>query len=503
MTKAPHTTGRGRAGAVLLALVILVALAVPASAAPPGGPAPGASGTERCAALVGSAVRVDGGRAVVDTAAVVPGTAGTPEHCDITGAIGDIRFRMQFPTTGWNQKYFQTGCGGFCGFIPIDACGDALSRGYAVAAEDSGHQGQSDGSWALDNRRAEIDWGHRSPHVVAMAAKQYVEQFYGQRPAYSYFQGCSTGGRQALSEAQRYPEDFDGIVAGAPALYQNYLAPLSQGHLETVNRNPDGTVILPGTKAPVVAAAALARCDGLDGVVDGVIADPEGCDFDPGTLQCPDDVDQPTCLTSAQVDVVRAFYAPPVDDRGRQLYPGGLVVGSEAGWPGWSIGTDTALSGGGTFAESVLRYLAFPRDPGPDYSLFDFDPTRDAPKLRSMAKIYNADEVRMHRFERAGGKLLVWHGWADPLITPEGTIDYVRDAVAANGGRAATEDWMRLFLLPGVYHCAGGPGEDTVDWLTAIERWVEHGEAPDQVTASKLADGDVVSTRVVPEYVVG
>ncbi|MGY2065408.1 tannase/feruloyl esterase family alpha/beta hydrolase [Blastococcus sp. SYSU DS0619] len=504
MTIHPRTTGRGRAGVVLLALVALMALAVPATAAPPSGdPVPGAPAAERCAALVGSTVKVDHDRAVIDTATVVPAVGSTPENCDIGGRIGDIGFRMQFPTEGWNQRYFQTGCGGFCGYIPIDSCGDALSRGYAVAAEDSGHQGQSDGSWAYDDRRAEIDWGYRSPHVVAVAAKQYIQQFYGQAPSYSYFQGCSTGGRQALSEAQRYPDDFDGIVAGAPALYQNYLAPLSQGHLETVNRRDDGTVILPATKAPVVGAAALARCDDLDGVVDGVIADPEGCDFDPGTLLCPGDVDQPTCLTSAQVEVVEAFYAPPVDERGRELYPGGLVVGSEGGWPGWSIGTDTALSGGGNYAQQVLQYLAFTRDPGPDYSLFDFDPTRDAPKLKSMANIYNADQVNMHRFERSGGKLLVWHGWADPLITPEGTIDYVSKAVAANGGRAATEDWMRLFLLPGVYHCAGGPGEDTVDWLTAIERWVEHGEAPDQVTASKLAGGDVVSTRVVQEYVVG
>ncbi|MGY1914426.1 tannase/feruloyl esterase family alpha/beta hydrolase [Blastococcus sp. SYSU DS0973] len=503
MTIIPRTTGRGRAGVVLLTLVALMTFALPATAAPPsGGPPPDGPAAERCAALVGSTIRVDRDTAVIDTASVVPAVAGTPEHCDLGGRIGNIGFRMQFPTESWNQRYFQTGCGGFCGYIPIDSCGDALSRGYAVAAEDSGHQDQRDGSWAHDNRQAEIDWGYRSPHVVAVAAKQYIERFYGQAPTYSYFQGCSTGGRQALSEAQRYPDDFDGIVAGAPALYQNYLAPLSQGYLETVNRRADGTVILPTTKVPVVAAAALERCDGRDGAVDGVIADPEGCDFDPGTLQCDGDVDQPDCLTSAQIDVVRAFYAPPVDDRGRQLYPGGLVVGSEAGWPGWSIGTDTALSGGGNYAQQVLQYLAFPKDPGPGYSLSDFDPTRDAPKLRSMAQIYNADEVKLRHFERAGGKLLVWHGWADPLITPEGTINYVRDAVAANGGRAATEDWMRLFLLPGVYHCAGGPGEDTVDWLSAIERWVEHGEAPDQVTASKLADGDVVSTRVVSEYVI-
>jgi hypothetical protein len=495
-----HRRGRGRvrAAGVLLAVVAMLAFAVPASAE---SGSSGGTANERCAALVGTTVKVDRDSAVIESATVVPATATGPEYCDAMGSIGNIKFRMQFPTDEWNHKYFQTGCGGFCGYIPIEQCGEALSRGYAVAAEDTGHQGGTDASWALNNRQAEVDWGYRSPHVVAVAAKQYIASFYGQEPEYSYFQGCSTGGRQALSEAQRYPGDFDGIVAGAPALYQNYLAPLSQGHLEMVNRDANGKVILPGSKAPVIAAAVLEECDAEDGRTDGVVGDPESCDFDPASLLCPDDVDAPDCLTSAQVEVVKAFYAPPVDDKGRQLYPGGLVVGSEGGWPGWSIGTDTQFSGGGNFAEQVLRYLAFPKDPGPSYSLYDFDPTRDAAKLRAMARIYNADNVHLRRFEREGGKLLVWHGWADPLITPEGTINYVREAMAANGGREATADWMRLFLLPGVYHCAGGPGEDSVDWLTTIENWVEKGQAPDQVSAVKLADDQVVSTRVVSEYV--
>lgn len=500
MKQLRSVSGPRRLAGALLTVLALVAFAVPAAA---GSPPAGGSPSQRCAELVGSTVRAAGDRAVIESATLVPAAGEQSAFCDAKGIVGNIRFQMQFPTEGWNNNYFQTGCGGFCGSVPIDSCGEALSRGYAVAAEDSGHQGGSDGSWALNNRRAEIDFGYRSPHVVAVAAKKFITDFYGRPPIYSYFQGCSTGGRQALSEAQRYPDDFDGIVAGAPALYQNYLAPLSQGYLETVNRDAAGKVILPAGKAPVVGAAVLRACDAEDGRTDGVVGDPDTCDFDPASLLCPGDVDGPDCLTSAQVDVVRAFYAPPVDDRGRQLYPGGLVVGSENGWPGWSIGTDTAFSGGGTFAEQVLRYLAFPNDPGASYSLYDFDPTRDAPRLNAMARIYNADDVTLRRFERHGGKLLVWHGWADPLITPAGTIEYVRDAVAANGGRAATEDWMRLFLLPGVYHCAGGPGEDSVDWLTTIENWVENGEAPDQVTAEKLAGGEVVSTRVVSEYLPG
>jgi len=484
--------------ALLVSGLLLVGVALPAQAGS-GRPAPAPM---LCGQLVGQSVSVQGGSAQVMTGTTVAAAGTAAGYCEVTGAVGGVHFTLRLPTD-WNGRYFQTGCGGFCGAAPIASCGQALTRGFAVAAEDSGHTGtQGDGSWALDNHRAEIDFGYRSPHVTAQAGKALTERFYGRAPSYSYFQGCSTGGRQALSEAQRYPDDFDGIVAGAPALYQNYLAPLSQGHLETVNRRADGTVILTQAKARVLAAAVLARCDGADGKVDGVVGNPDSCTVDPAVIQCPDGTDGATCLTAEQVAVARAFYAPPTDDRGRQLYPAGLERGSEAGWPGYSIGTDAALSGGGNYAQEVLRYLAFPKDPGASYSLLDFDPNRDAVRLTAMAQVYNADNTDLRRFDRSGGKLIVYHGWADPLIAPGGTVNYVRDAMARSGGRAVTEDFMRLFLLPGVYHCTGGPGEDTVDWLTSIQAWVEKGQAPASVTASKLArDGSVTSTRVVPEYV--
>ena len=501
----PRWGTRSRAVLTLLLSGLLVAgAAVPAqaaagspSAAKPPAPALG------CDQMVGQKVSVTGDVARVATATAVAASGATSAYCEVQGTIGAIRFTMRLPITDWNGRYFQTGCGGFCGAVPIASCGQALTRGFAVAAEDTGHVGtQGNGIWAYNNRRAEIDFGYRSPHLMAQAGKALTERFYGQAPSYSYFQGCSTGGRQALSEAQRYPDDFDGIIAGAPALYQNYLAPLSQGYLETVNRREDGTVILTQAKARVLAAAVVAACDGTgDGKIDGVVGNPDACSFDPGTIQCAGDTDAANCLTAEQVRVARAFYAPPVDDRGRQLYPAGMARGSEAGWPGSSIGTDTALSGGGNYAQEVLRYLAFPVDPGPDYSLFDFDPTRDAQKLTPMAQVYNADNPDLRRFDKSGGKLIIYHGWADPLITPGGTINYVRDAMAKSGGRAVTEDFMRLFLLPGVYHCNGGPGEDTVDWLTSIQQWVEQDQAPAQVTATKVRNGTVTSTRVVPEYV--
>ncbi|MCY7399871.1 MAG: tannase/feruloyl esterase family alpha/beta hydrolase [Nocardioides sp.] len=490
---------------LLVSVFLVVGGAVPAQAT-----SGAASATEpvlTCDEMVGQKIDVtasDVARvARVRSAATVAPSGSTSTYCELQGTIGAIRFTMRLPLSEWNGRYFQTGCGGFCGAVPIASCGQALGRGFAIAAEDTGHVGTGgDGTWAYKNRRAEIDFGYRSPHLMAQAGKALTETFYGQAPAYSYFQGCSTGGRQALSEVQRYPDDFDGVIAGAPALYQNYLAPLSQGYLETVNRRADGTVILTQAKARVLAAAVLAACDGPDGTVDGVIGDPDACTVDPAVVQCANDVEADDCLTAEQVRVARAFYAPPVDDKGRQVYPAGLVRGSEAGWPGASIGTDAALSGGGNYAQEVLRYLALPVDPGSDYSLFDFDPTTEARKLVRKAQIYNADDTDLRRFDESGGKLIVYHGWADPLITPGGTVNYVRDAMARSGGREATKDFMRLFLLPGVYHCSGGPGEDTVDWLTSIQQWVEQGKAPSQVTASKVApDGSVTSTRVVPEYV--
>ena len=497
-----------RSRAVLTLLVgglLVLGVAIPAQA---GGGTAAAANTPAaaplsCDQMVGQTVKVQNDVARVATAVSVAASGTTSAYCELNGTISTIRFTMRLPVTDWNGRYFQTGCGGFCGAVPIASCGQALSRGFAVAAEDTGHVGTGgNGSWAYNNRPAEVLFGYSSPHLTAIAGKALTERFYGQAPSYSYFQGCSTGGRQALSEVQRYPDDFDGVVAGAPALYQNYLAPLSQGYLETVNRRDDGTVILTQAKARVLAAAVLDACDALDLKVDGVIGNPDACTFDPGTIQCAGDTDAATCLTADQVRVARAFYAPPVDDRGRQLYPAGMVRGSEAGWPGASIGTDTTLSGGGNFAQEVLRYLGFPVDPGPDYSLFDFDPTKDAPKLNAMAQVYNADNPNLRRFDRAGGKLIIYHGWADPLITPGGTINYVRDAMARSGGREVTQDFMRLFLLPGVYHCSGGPGEDTVDWLTQIQKWVEQGQAPATVTASKVApDGTVTSTRLVDEYV--
>ncbi|MFG6402342.1 tannase/feruloyl esterase family alpha/beta hydrolase [Microbacterium sp. P04] len=463
----------------------------------------------QCSARTGSEITASDddaeGAASAVTATIVTATIITTASgdlaCSLSGVIeGRVGYTVQLPLTDWNGRYFQTGCGGFCGYTPIASCADALTAGFAVGAEDSGHVDPRGGAeWALDNPEAEADWGYRSPHLLAVVADALIVEVYGQAAETTYFQGCSTGGRQALSEAQRYPDDFDGIVAGAPALYQNYLAVLSQGGFEKANRRADGTAILTTTAIATLSAAVQQACGG----VGGVISDPIGCDFSPATLQCADGAVGVDCLTAEQVQTVQRLYSAPVAEDGTVLYPGGVPLGSEALWRGSTVGSDASLSGSGSYAQNVLRYLAFPDDPGSTYALSDFDPSTQYRQLDAQAEIYNAQDPDLSAFAEGGGKLILYHGLADPLITPYGTIDYFESVVERDGGAAVTDEYARLFLLPGVGHCTGGPGESTVDWLASIVDWVEDDVAPASVTAERQAAGQVVSSRVIDPFVSG
>lgn len=488
----------------------LVTALTPAAAAQAHTHAPS---TVRCSSVSSAQLSAAvGHRTAVDSATSTTTADGT-SYCDVrahvtvTGSrhsVSVIHLRLQVPTD-WNRRFVQLGGGGFCGTIPTEGQGgDApLQAGYAVASDDTGHQGNAlDASFGFDNDAAQKTWGQLSEHLTALASKQVLRALTGNRPTRSYFVGCSTGGRQALMLAQRFPADFDGIVAGAPANRQNYLAPLSQGVRELQNRDANHDAILDAAAAAVVQQGVLGACDGTgvggDTVADGIIQDPRLCTFDPDTLRCPDGVST-GCLSPEQVQVVKEWYDSPRSTRGKELYPGGLPVGSEGSWLGYDIGSDTSFAGG-AFAEQSLRYLAFPRDPGPDYSLYDFDPTRDAPRLRAMAHEYNSDSPNLDAFHARGGKLILYHGLADPLISPFGTIQYYEDVVHRYGSLSATQRWARLFLLPGVYHCTGGPGPDTVDWLSTIRGWTEQGTAPDEVVASKVVGGATTMQRPVYAY---
>lgn len=419
-----------------------------------------------------------------------------PSYCRVTGTLSrTIGYEIRLPTQEWNGKFYMTGCGGFCGAVNADACNFALARGYAIAATDGGHTaGSGDGSWGYNNRRAEVDWAFRAVHTVAGHAKRTIRSFYGESPAYSYFSGCSGGGREALMSAQRFPGDFDGIIAGAPANYQAYLAGVSQTWIEQAQFDTDGNRVFTVEDARLVGQAIYAACDDIDGLADGVIDDPRACDVQPTELACPRHGE--ACLEPAAVEALTKIYASPTDTDGNVLYPGGLPPGSEPLWPGFSVGFGDGLSGGGNFAQEYLRYLAFPRDPGLDYSVLDFDFDTDVAKLRPYARLYNATRPSLAGFEATGGKLLLYHGWADPLITPYGTVAYYEALAANSGGLDATQAWARLYMFPGLGHCSGGPGPNQFDLLTPMEEWVERGIAPEAIVAT----GGVVPDRTRPVY---
>lgn len=443
----------------------------------------------------------------IKAAKVVAAVGELPEYCFVEGTVAtsgnSVDFQLGLPAK-WNDKFYFQGVGGFAG--SMGRLNTGLQRGYASATTDTGHRGTSgtDGSWALNNRPKEIDYGHRGTHVTAVAAQAITKNYYGSKARYAYFNGCSNGGRQALMEAQRYPGDFDGIIAGDPSL----------GALGYVRRaityqfmlaSPER--VLPAQQLDVLSKGALAACDKSDGLVDGLIGDPRDCAFDPGVLVCK--AGQTTeCLTQPQVDSVKAIYAETKTPQGERIY--GFPVGHEAGatgWPLWISGRgaptqradgkmtfDSDAPTGYRFVDGFFRYMAFEKD-DPNYDWRSFDVTQDLPKIKTIAGILSPTDANLKKFKQQGGKLLLYHGWADPAISAYGTIDYYEKVVAKVGGKQRADDFVRFFLAPGMHHCAGGPGPNSFDALTALEQWVEQGVAPTRLVATHSANGQVTRTR--------
>ena len=441
----------------------------------------------------------------IASAEIVPAASGLPEYCRVRGRVDtEINFELGLPTA-WNGKFYHAGGGGFVGSIPSTAAG--LARGYASVATDTGHVGVGvpalDGSWALDRPDRQVNFGHRAIHVVTVAGKEIARRAYGKRAKYSYFQGCSNGGRQALQEAQRYPEDFDGIIAGAPALDWTGLMTGFNWDSQALRAAP-----IPPEKLTLIAQGAVARCDAQDGLVDGLISDPLRCDFDPAVLTC-NGPDAPGCLTPAQVQAVKKVYAGPSNSRGKQLHPG-FPPGAEDGGTGWQtwISGPTALGppvNGNplqfTFQDHYLKYFVF-SNPAYDSMTFDFD--RDPRALRATGQFLNATDADLAGFRRNGGKLLLWHGWADHALMAERTIQYYEDVVSGLDRHTKASSFVRLFLAPGMHHCGGGPGPNTIDTLIPLENWVEKGETPRRIIATKyvnnVPDQGVERTRPLCAY---
>lgn len=430
----------------------------------------------------------------VITASLVE-TGATAPYCRIRGYVTpSVGIELQLPVTGWNGKFLQVGCGGLCGQIHAKNCEFGVRRGYACVVSDTGHTSTSyDGKWAYNNLQQEVDFAYRAAHVATLASKAIIKRYYGDAPRLSYFIGCSQGGRQALVEAQRFPWDFDGIVAGAPVI-RSTLSSLHILWATGLVGTEAGAQMLPPPAIKKVHAAVLDRCDRDDGVRDGIVSNPRDCKFDPRELTC-FGASKHSCLTDQQVEVVRKLYAGATTSKGESIY-WGIMRGSELTWPKSLMGTAGATNR--QFSIEKLRYLDFMPDAGPLWKPSDFDFDNGYRRFDLMESLFSASNPDLRRFKAAGGKLLIYQGWNDPTLPPGGAIDYYETVERTMGGRAATQDFARLFVVPGMGHCVGGEGASAVDYLTYIERWVEQGEAPDRLIAARLREEDYAIHKTFP-----
>ncbi len=397
----------------------------------------------------------------------------------------DIRAEVWLPLSGWNHKIQGAGNGGLSGAIPYPALAAALKAGYAAAGTDAGHVGENADFAA--NPEKFVDFAYRAIHEMTVAAKTIVSAHYGERPSRSYFSSCSTGGRQALIEAQRYPEDYDGIVAGDPSWDQMRLYAARVWLNTYVNRSP--AAVIPPGKYPMIHDAVLAACDALDGVKDGVLEDPSRCTFDYARLTCTGD-DRPDCLTRDQVETAKAMTRPIRDPKsGALLHPGRYYPGSELGWGGVAGPRPSGESHEG------MRKIVF----SPEWDYHSIKVPDDVERAVNADKglLYGGD-ADLSRFFTRGGKLLMYHGWSDPLVSPDTSLIMFERINETVGPRAGAS--VALFMVPGMNHCQGGPGTDQFDKVAALDRWVESGAKPQSIPASHLTGGVVDRTRPLCAY---
>lgn len=421
----------------------------------------------------------------ITAADALPADGKRPALCRVRGYVSpNTGFEIALPAARWNGKLFYAGCTGSCGIagesIWARECDYPLQRGYACVISDMGHRsGPGDGLWAWRDIEAKIDFGYRATHRSAQTAKAVVAAFYGARPKHSYFMGCSTGGRQALVSAQRFPDDFDGIIAGAPVVSEAGTVMSFVWTLQKLAR-ADGSPMFDRAAIDLLHRAAIAKLDARDGRRDGVIDDPRR-GFDPASLQCREG-QEGGCLSAEQVAAARAVYAGPTDSRGRPTYfGGGFLPGSEQGWLAF-LPLDGKPAGATLSGTDTARYIQSDFGPGWEARAFDFD--RDPDRLREYEMLYTASNPDLRAFRDAGGKLLIYHGWADARVAPLNSVDYHGAVTRAMGGASATRDFARLVMVPGMEHCWGGDGAFAIDYIAAMEAWVERGEAPDRLRAA-------------------
>jgi feruloyl esterase len=422
--------------------------------------------------------------------------------CRVAGTVETaIRFEVWLPLTDWNGRFEGLGLGAFSGAIPYSPMAAALAQGYAVGGTDTGHEsGFTDAAWTLTgeglNQAAVNDWAHRGIHEMTVKSQSIVKALYGHPAQHRYFVGCSSGGHQALTEAQRYPSDYDGILAGAPANYWTHLMAGQLWYGLATRTRADTDLQAPTNKLAMIHEAVLAGCDANDGVRDGVIENPRSCRFDPRVLACKG-AESATCLTAPQVRALQDIYGDAQRSDGKKIFPG-LAPGGELGW--------TAMSSTQVpFAQTFYRYFVFQK-PNWQYASLNLD--RDVAYAdQRIGTIVNSIDPDLRAFRAHGGKLLQYHGWSDPLISPYNSVDYYEAVIAKLKGSASraaalerVQQFHRLFMVPGMNHCRGGDGTDTFDGLTALQRWVELAEAPARLEARKIVDGQVVRSRPLCPY---
>lgn len=429
----------------------------------------------------------------VSSAAATTATPGGWAACDVKGSIGpQEQFEAFLPTGTWRQLYLQTGCGGLCGSVSIAAqqaagCVPLTGGQFVMASDNEGHSGTApfDATFGTDPQLRDY-FGHLSEHVLAGFMKKLITVFYGVAPSYSFYDGCSQGGHEGLMEAQQFPRDFNGIVAGAPANITQPLNVWYQAWNALANTGLGGQPILTASQLPILHAAAVKAC----GQVNGLVMDPMTCRFDPASVQCPAGAAATSsCLTAAQVEVARKLYEGPRDAQGTLMYPGWQVPGSELNWAAWIVpapGSAVTIDPG--IALGTIRYLAY-RGTNPRLGLGDIPFTKAGFRqiMNATGGTFDATDPDLSAFRDAGGKLILYHGLADPAISPIGTIAYYQAVEDHLGGPAATAKFARLFLMPGMSHCSGGQGPSSFDALTAIVSWVEQGSAPQSLLTTQTA----------------
>ena len=413
-----------------------------------------------------------------------------PAFCRVAAVLkpssdSEIQIEVWLPAENWNGKFEAVGNGGWAGIISYPALAAALNEGYATASTDTGHKA-GNASFAIGHPEKVVDFAYRAVHEMTVKAKAITTAFYDRGPRLSYWNGCSTGGRQGLMEAQRYPDDFDAILAGAPANYQTHLHTWDLGVAVPVLKDP--SAVVSAAKARTLNKAMIAACDARDGVKDGLLNDPRACKFDLSSLLCKAG-DSDRCLTTPQLEAVKRMYAPAKTKAGQYIFPG-KEPGSETGWNAIAGGTAPAGVSLGSFqvAYDNINW---------DWRTFDLD--RDLKVVdEKVGTIINAVNPDLSAFKARGGKLLLYHGWNDTAISPGNTIDYYQSVLGKMG--STQDNWIRLFMAPGMEHCRGGPGPNQINFMSALERWREAGIAPEQLPAYHVTDNRVDMSRPLCSY---